>query len=130
MTATTSLPPDSLLGADLAIVGSKLGAPLHCKVERDEVHLAYAGPDGRCVADGVVLVDGVVVREGPVLRSPASSHCDWIGQPIERVLPSFGEVLAVAHAPVLQELTFAAWRVFVHEGRVVLAQPRTESRAS
>jgi hypothetical protein len=124
MTATTQLLLDSLLGADLAIVGSQLGPPLHCKVERDEVHLAYLGQDGRCVEDGVVLVDGVVVRLGSVLRSPPSSPGDWIGQPIERVLPSFGEVLAVAHGPVLQELTFAAWRVFVHEGRVVFAQPR------
>src|SRR5262245_18766801 len=130
MTATTSLPPASLLGADLAIVGSQLGPPLHCKVERDEVHLAYVGQDGRCVEDGVVLVDGVVVREGPVRRSPPSAPGDWIGQPIERVLPGFGEVLAVVHGPVLQELTFAAWRVFVHEGRVVLAEPRTVSRAS
>jgi hypothetical protein len=130
MTATTLLPPDSLLGADLAIVGARLGPPLHCRVERDEVHLAYAGQDGRCVPDGVVLVDGVVVREGAVRRSPPSVHGDWIGQPIERVLPCFGEVLAVAHDPALQELTFAAWRVFVHEGRVVLAMPCLGSRES
>lgn len=124
MTATTLLPPDSLLGADLAIVAAQLGPPLHCKVVRDEVHLAYAGQDGRCVPDGLVLVDGVVVREGLVRSSPPSSH-DWIGQPIERVLPHFGEILAVAHDPALQELIFAVWRVFVHEGRVALAQPRT-----
>ncbi|HZN41472.1 MAG TPA: hypothetical protein VFD82_21880 [Planctomycetota bacterium] len=125
MTATTLLPPDSLLGADVAIVAAQLGPPLHCKAVRDEVHLAYVGQDGRCVSDGVVLVDGVVVRVSPVRRSPPSIHGDWIGQPIERVLPCFGEVLAVAHDPALQELTFAAWRVFVHEGRCVLAQPRT-----
>jgi hypothetical protein len=82
------------------------------------------------VPDGVVLVDGVVVREGAVRRSPPSVHGDWIGQPIERVLPCFGEVLAVAHDPALQELTFAAWRVFVHEGRVVLAMPCLGSRES
>ena len=82
-------PSDSLLGADIAIVGSRLGPPLHCKVERGEVHLAYAGPGGCTVPDG-----------------------------------------AVEHDPALQELTFAAWRVFVHEGRVVLAQPRTVTRAS
>ena len=124
MTTTTLLPPDSLLGADLATVAAQLGTPLHCRVVRDEVHLAYYGQDGRCVPDGVVLSDGVVVRVSPVRSSPPSSHGDWIGQPIERVLPCLGEVIAVAHDPALQEVTFARWRVFVHEGRVVLAQPR------
>ena len=124
MTTTTSLPPDSLLGADLAIVAAQLGPPLHCRVVRGEVHLAYAGPDGRCLPDGVVLVDGVVVRVSPVRSSPPSSHGDWIGQPIERVLPCLGEVIAVAPDPVLQQLTFAAFSVVVHEGLVVSAQPR------
>jgi len=121
---------DSLLGADVGTVGARLGPPLQCKGVGDEVHLGYSGPDGQYVPDGVVLVDGVVVRARAALRSPPSIHGYWIGQPIERVLSCFGPLLEVVHHLALQELTFAAWRVCVHEGRVVLATPRTITRAS
>lgn len=124
------LSSDSLLGADIATVGARLGPPLQCKAVGDEVHLGYAGPDGTYVADGIVLVDGVVVRERPVLRSPPSIHGYWIGKPIERVLDCFGPLVETLHHQALQELTFAAWRVAVHEGRVVMATPRAITRAS
>ncbi len=125
-----ALLPRSLVGADIGTVGTRLGPPLQCKCVGDEVHLAYAGPDGTYVQDGVVLVDGVVVRERSSLRSPPSIHGYWIGQPIERVLDCFGQLLSVVHHSALRELTFAAWRVCVHEGRVVLALPRAVTRAS
>ena len=124
------LSTDSLLGADIATVGARLGPPLQCRAVGDEVHLAYAGPDGRFVPDGIVLADGVVVRERAALRSPPSIHGYWIGQPIEAVLPCFGALVEVLHHQALQELTFANWRVCVHEGRVVMAAPRTVTRAS
>lgn len=121
---------DSLLGADVERVGSRLGPPLDCRVAAGEVQLAYLGPDGHVVPDGIVLADGVVVRERAGLRSIPSLHGYWIGQPIERVFERFGPLHAVARSEALQELTFAAWRVCVHEGRVVLAAPRTLTRAS
>ena len=62
-------------------------------------------------------------------RSPRL-HGYWLGQPIERVLPGFGELIAVRGHPVLQELQFTNWRVAVHEGRVVMATPGVLSVAS
>jgi hypothetical protein len=121
---------DSLLGADIATVGAACGAPLQCKNVGDEVHLAYLGVDGAFVPDAIVLMDGVVVRERGLQRSPPSIHGYWIGQPIERVLPCFGPRVEVVHHPAMQEMTFASWRVCVHEGRVVLALPRVATRAS
>jgi hypothetical protein len=121
---------DLLVGADVATVGARLGPPLQCRAVGDEVHLAYLGPDGGFVPDGIVLSDGVVVREHPGLRSVPTLHGYWIGQPIERVLARFGKLVEALHRPALLELTFAAWHVCVHEGRVVLATPRTLTRAS
>lgn len=129
-TAMHALSTHSLLGADIATVGARLGPPLQCRAVGDEVHLAYAAPDGGFVADAIVLSDGVVVRERPCRRSPPSIHGYWIGQPIETVLACFGPLLETLHHTALQELTFAAWRVSVHEGRVVMAAPRAVTRAS
>ncbi len=120
----------ALTGADVAAVGARLGPPLACRAVAGEVHLAYLGERGEVVDDGIVLADGVVVRERAVRRSPPSMHGYWIGQPIERALPSFGRLIAVANGPVLQQLTFAAWRVCVHEGRVVFATPAVVTAAS
>lgn len=125
-----ALGAESLVGTDVGFAASRLGPPLACVVCGDEVHLGYLGLDGRLIADGVVLVDGVVVRARAKLRSPPSLHAYWIGQPIERLLQNFGPVLAVENSAVLQEFTFAAFRVCVHEGRVVLVAPRSLTRAS
>lgn len=121
---------DPLVGADIATVGARLGPPLECRAVGDEVHLAYLGPGDNLVPDGIVLSDGVVVREHSGLRSVPTLHGYFIGQPIERVLARFGKLVEVLHRPALLEMTFAAWRVCVHEGRVVLATPRTLTRAS
>jgi hypothetical protein len=112
---------DPLVGADIATVGARLGPPLECR---------YLGPGDNLVPDGIVLSDGVVVREHSGLRSVPTLHGYFIGQPIERVLARFGKLVEVLHRPALLEMTFAAWRVCVHEGRVVLATPRTLTRAS
>jgi len=121
---------DSLTGADIAAVVMRLGPPLGATIAGDELHLAYGGHDGSVAPDGIVLVDGVVVRERDVRRSPPSLHGYWLGQPIERVLGSFGPLVAVRGHPVLQELQFANWRVAVHEGRVVMATPGVVTAAS
>lgn len=122
---------DSLVGADMGAVTARLGPPLACEVVADEVHLGYRGADGKELPDGVVLVDGVVVRARAALRSPPALHGFWIGQPVERLLQSFGAPAAITTGVVLQELTFAAFRVCVHEGRVVLVAPRSSlTRAS
>ncbi|MBL8754307.1 MAG: hypothetical protein JNK15_13475 [Planctomycetes bacterium] len=120
----------SLLGIDVGQAAARLGPPMSCVVVGDEVHLGYLGESGELVPDGVVLVDGVVVRARRVRRSPPALHAYWIGQPIERLLSNFGPVLASVPGAVLQELTFAAFRVCVHEGRVVLVAPRSLTRAS
>jgi len=125
-----ALVADSLLGADIATVGARLGPPLHCRAVGDELHLAYVGPDGQHVPDGIVLVDGVVVRARQGLRSLPTIHGYWIGKPIEHVLACFGVLESVTRHLAMEELQFAAWRVCVHEGRVVLALPRTLTRAS
>jgi hypothetical protein len=121
---------ESSIGADVTAVTARLGPPLTCRELGGEVHLGYGGADGALVPDGIVLADGVVVRERAVLRSPPVMHGYWIGQPIERVLSRFGPLVAATNGPVLQELTFAAWRVCVHEGRVVFAQPALLTAAS
>jgi hypothetical protein len=118
---------DSLVGADMGVVTARLGPPLACAVVGEEVHLGYRGAEGTELADGVVLVDGVVVRARAALRSPPALHGYWIGQPVERLLASFGAPTAVATSALLQELTFAAFRVCVHEGRVVLVSPRSSN---
>jgi hypothetical protein len=128
--AMPALLSDSSIGADITAVMARLGPPLACREVDGEVHLGYLGADGALVPDGVVLADGVVVRERAVLRSPPVMHGYWIGQPIERVLPRFGPVLAVAEGRELQQLTFAAWHVCVHEGRVVFAAPARLTAAS
>lgn len=121
---------DSLLGADITTVGARLGPPLDCREVGEELHLAYLAADGRHVPDGIVLVDGVVVRERPGLHSLPMLQGYWIGQPIERMLPTLGAVQSMTRHLVMDELQFAAFRVCVHEGRIVLAQPRPLTRAS
>jgi hypothetical protein len=125
-----ALLPDSLTGADVAAVVARLGPPLACRVAGGEVHLGYLGERGDVLDDGIVLADGVVVRERAVRRSPPTMHGYWVGQPIERALPRFGPLVALANGPVLQRLTFAAWRVCVHEGRIVFATPAAVTAAS
>ena len=122
--------PDSLLGTDMGTVGLRLGPPLQCRAVGDEVHLAYLGDDGQHVADGIVLVDGVVVRAKPGMHSLPTLHGYFVGREIERVLPYFGTLLEVTRHLCLQELLFPGFCVCVHEGRVVLALPRTVTRAS
>jgi hypothetical protein len=128
--AMPALLSESSIGADVTAVIARLGPPLACREVGGEVHLGYGDASGTMVPDGVVLADGVVVRERAVLRSPPVMHGYWVGQPIERVLPRFGPLLAVESGAVLQQLTFAAWRVCVHEGRVVFARPELLTAAS
>jgi hypothetical protein len=120
----------TLVGLDIGQAAARLGPPLSCAAVGDEVHLGYLGSAGELIPDGLVLVDGVVVRAKAGQRSPPALHGYWIGQPVERLLPNFGAVVATVPGPVLQELVFAAFRVCVHEGRVVLVQPRSLTRAS
>jgi hypothetical protein len=125
-----ALLPNSLVGADVGMVGARLGPPLRCESVGDEVHLGYGGSDGDLIPDAIVLVDGVVVRERAVRRSPPALHGYWIGQPIERLLATFGLPLRSAGRGVLQRLTFPAVHVFVHEGRVASVAPRAVTAAS
>ncbi|MFY9342777.1 MAG: hypothetical protein WAT39_09825 [Planctomycetota bacterium] len=120
----------TLVGADIGAVGASLGPPLRCAAVGEEVHLGYRAVDGSLITDGIVLIDGVVVRTRPTLRSPPSLHGYWVGQPIERLVATFGTPQAMTNEGTLQRLQFAGFDVGVHEGRVVAITPRTLTRAS
>jgi hypothetical protein len=122
--------PNTLVGTDIGQAAARLGAPQSCVTIDEEVHLGYLDDRGALVPDGIVLVDGVVVRAKLLRHSPPMLHAFWIGQPIERLLQKFGPVLATQPGPVLQTIEFAALRVSVHEGRVVLAEPRPARQPS
>lgn len=110
-----------LCGRDVVAVHGRLGAPDCCAFRGHEVHLGYHTPDGALQPSAVVLLDGVVVQAPGRLRRNRRAH--WGGRLVHEALSAFGRLLGLYSLPAGLEVVCEGARLFVHEERIVHAEP-------
>lgn len=110
-----------LCGRDVVALHARLGAPDCCAFRGHTVHLGYRRPDGALQPSAVVLQDGVVVQAPGRLRR--NRRAQWGGRLVHEALSAFGRLLGLYTLPAGLEVVCEGARLFVHEERIVHAEP-------
>lgn len=110
-----------LCGRDVVALHGRLGAPACCTFRGHEVHLGYCTEDGALLPSAVVLQDGVVVQAPGRLRR--NQRAPWGGRLVHEALSAFGRLLGLYTLPAGLEVVCEGARLFVHEERIVHAEP-------
>lgn len=124
----TNPPNETLLGADLAAVCARFGAPVRCEHEHGVLRLVYAGEDGQPSRGQVELVDGVVTAVAGDLHGAGRRGDDqnMVGWPVESVLPKLGKPLRTVQLGDNMRFEFPTCVVTAHEGTVACVVPLTD----
>lgn len=111
---------DELLGADLAAVTARLGAPAACQLRGGVLMLTYADRLGRPLERAVEITDGVVVAvdDDASRCQAAGTGRELVGWPVEVALAGFGPPRAVTRTGETCRYEFDGFSVLAHEGAV------------